>query len=113
MLLLVCMLLFAYVFVVAIVLLFAYLMPIAAYSRISDVDTGTFKYFIKVVPTEYQGWSGGSTSCFADDAHCRMRESVLYFAASACDSCAFYAAVVCHSVCSMNLHLYLRIITLG
>lgn len=32
-------------------------MVCAAYSRISDVDTGTFKYFIKVVPTEYQGWS--------------------------------------------------------
>lgn len=35
----------------------------AAYSRISDVDTGTFKYFIKVVPTEYQGRAGVSTSC--------------------------------------------------
>ncbi|KAL3130533.1 hypothetical protein ABBQ38_008345 [Trebouxia sp. C0009 RCD-2024] len=32
--------------------------PLDAYSRISDVDTGTFKYFIKVVPTEYQGRSG-------------------------------------------------------
>lgn len=43
-------------------------MLFAAYSRISDVDTGTFKYFIKVVPTEYQGQSGASTSCSANDA---------------------------------------------
>ena len=28
------------------------------YQRISDVDTGTFKYFIKVVPTDYQKWTG-------------------------------------------------------
>lgn len=56
-------------------------MPFAAYSRISDVDTGTFKYFIKVVPTEYQGWSGARTSCFADYGHCLMHKSVLSFAA--------------------------------
>lgn len=35
--------------------------PLDAYSRISDIDTGTFKYFIKVVPTEYQGWTGRRT----------------------------------------------------
>lgn len=32
--------------------------PLDEYRRISDVDTGTFKYFIKVVPTYYQGWTG-------------------------------------------------------
>lgn len=32
--------------------------PLDGYSQISDVDTGTFKYFIKVVPTEYKSWRG-------------------------------------------------------
>lgn len=31
---------------------------LAGYQRVSDVDTGTFKYFIKIVPTEYLSWSG-------------------------------------------------------
>ena len=72
---------FAHVLVIATVLLFAKQMPIAAYSRISDVDTGTFKYFIKVVPTEYQGWSGARTSCFVDAAQCFLHQFAMYFAA--------------------------------
>lgn len=42
---------------------YVHVLVLAAYSRISDVDTGTFKYFIKVVPTEYQGRSGVTTTC--------------------------------------------------
>ena len=50
----------------------------AAYSRISDVDTGTFKYFIKVVPTEYQGWTGGTFALFPKLPHCERFQCLLW-----------------------------------
>lgn len=43
---------------------------LAGYRRISDKDTGTFKYFVKVVPTEYQSWSG--MLCYGSAANGRQ-----------------------------------------
>ena len=49
--------------------------PLDGFRRIVDVDSGTFKYFLKLVPTTYISPSGESTAwcpcrqCAVDPAH--------------------------------------------